>query len=327
MRNRTEMPSSAEPHRVILAIRRTIVVAGVVCLACGGRPQTLTGPTTVPLGTQAQTPAPNPTPAPVILPTEILVGAGDIGMCGSGGNPQATAKIIDSIDGTVVTLGDNAYPNGSALDYKNCYDTSWGRFKGRTRPVPGNHEYDSDSTAQPYFDYFGAAAGPVGAGFYSYDLGNWHIIALNSNLPDGANSAQGAWLRNDLAASSAKCTLAYFHYPLFSSSEHGNIESVHATWQILYNAGADVVLSGHDHTYERFALQDPGGAADPVNGIREFVVGTGGAGPYQFTNVRPNSEVRLSTNGVIKLALKFGGYDWNFISTSGPGDSGSGTCH
>ena len=321
------MRFTAVGHRVTPALRQTIVVAGVVCLACGGRPQSLTSPTTIPLSTNALTPTPDPTPAPVILPTAFLVGAGDIAMCGSGGNPQATAKMVDSIDGTVVTLGDNAYPNGTAANYKSCYDTSWGRFKGRTKPAPGNHEYDSDSTAQPYFDYFGAAAGPVGAGYYSYDLGNWHVIALNSSAPVGANSAQAAWLKGDLSANNAKCELAYFHYPLFSSSEHGNIQSMRAIWQILYDAGVDVVLSAHDHAYERFAPQTPDGAPDPTGGIREFVVGTGGAPPYTFPNVRPNSEVRLSTNGVIKMALKFGGYDWNFISTSGPGDSGSGTCH
>ena len=321
------MAFTAAGHRVTLALRTTLVAAGVICLACGGRPQSLTAPTTIPLGANAQTPTAVTPPAPVILPTAFLVGAGDIGMCGSSGNAQATAKLVDSIDGTVVTLGDNAYPNGTAANYKNCYDSSWGRFKGRTKPAPGNHEYDSDSTAQPYFDYFGAAAGPVGAGYYSYDLGNWHLVALNSSAPVGPNSAQAAWLRSDLAASSAKCELAYFHYPLFSSSEHGNIQSMRAIWQILYDAGVDVVLSGHDHTYERFAPQTPDGAPDPAAGIREFVVGTGGAAPYTFPNVRPNSEVRLATNGVIKMALKFGGYDWNFISTSGPGDSGSGTCH
>ena len=321
------MAFNAAEHRVTLALRKTIVVAGVVCLACGGRPQSLTAPTTIPLSTNSQTPGPAPAAAPVILPTEIFAGAGDIGMCGGGGNPQATARLLDSIDGTIFTLGDNAYPNGSAANYRTCFDPAWGRFKGRTRPIPGNHEYDSDSTAQPYFDYFGASAGPVGAGYYSYELGNWHMIALNSSAPVGANSAQGAWLKGDLAASTAKCTLAYVHYPLFSSSEHGNIQSMHAIWQILYDAGVDVVLSGHDHTYERFAPQDPSGAADPANGIREFVVGTGGAAPYTFPNVRPNSEVRLAANGIIKLALKYGGYDWNFISTSGPGDSGSATCH
>ena len=305
----------------------TAAAAGALCLSCGGSPQGLSAPSTVSAVNRAATPsAPDTVPA-VVLPTEIFVGAGDIGMCTNGGNPQATARLLDSIGGTVFTLGDNAYPNGTAANYRNCYDQAWGRFKERTRPVPGNHDYDSDPSAQPYFDYFGAAAGPAGAGFYSYDLGNWHVVALNSSIAVGRNSAQAAWLRSDLAASSAKCTLAYWHFPLFSSSEHGNMEQMREFWRILYEAGAEVVLSGHDHTYERFSPQDPDGAPDPARGIREFVVGTGGAPPYKFATIRPNSEMRLSGTGVLRLALKAGGYDWSFISTSGPGDSGTGTCH
>jgi hypothetical protein len=226
----------------------------------------------------------------------------------------------------VFALGDNAYPSGTAQDYQNCYDASWGRHKGRTRPVAGNHEYDT-AVARPYYEYFGTNAGPSGAGFYSYELGNWHVVALNSNIAVGGGSAQAAWLRNDLAASSAKCTIAYWHFPLFSSSKHGNIEQMREFWRILYESGADVVLSAHDHVYERFAPQDPDGSADPQRGIREFIAGTGGAPPYPFVDVKPNSEARLSTVGVLKLALKAGGYDWNFIPVSGAGDSGSGTCH
>jgi len=263
---------------------------------------------------------------PAVLPTEIFVGAGDIGQCTNGGIPQATARLLDSIDGTVFALGDNAYPSGTDQDYRSCYDVTWGRFKGRTRPVAGNHEYDTPA-ATPYYNYFGATAGPSGSGFYSYELGNWHVVALNSNIPVGPRSAQAAWLKADLGANSAKCTIAYWHFPLFSSSKHGNIEQMREFWRILYENGADVVLGAHDHVYERFAPQDVDGAADPDHGIREFVVGTGGAPPYPFVDVKPNSEVRLSVNGVLRLALKAGGYDWNFISTSGPGDSGSGTCH
>jgi calcineurin-like phosphoesterase family protein len=263
---------------------------------------------------------------PLALPTEIFVGAGDIAQCGPGGNPAATASLLDSIPGTVFALGDNAYPSGSAEDYLRCYEPTWGRFRGRTRPVAGNHDYDTPS-GQGYYDYFSGNAGPPGIGYYSFELGNWHAVALNSNIAVGASSAQAAWLRADLASHSSQCTIAYWHFPLFSSSEHGNNPQMRDFWRILYDAGADVVMAGHDHVYERFAPQDPDGLPDPQRGIREFVVGTGGAPPYAFVDVKPNSEVRLSNRGVLRLALKAGGYDWTFIPISGFGDAGSGTCH
>jgi hypothetical protein len=293
-------------------------------LSCGGSPQGLTSPSTVPTGNHAG--IPSGVYATPVLPTEIFVGAGDIAQCTNGGVPQATARLLDSIDGTIFALGDNAYPSGTAENYRTCYDTTWGRHKSRTRPVPGNHEYDSGSPA-PYFEYFGAGAGASGVGFYSYDLGNWHVIALNSNIAVGARSAQAAWLRNDLTANLSRCTLAYWHFPLFSSSKHGNTEQMRDFWRILYESGAEIVLSAHDHVYERFAPQDADGNADPDAGIREFLVGTGGAPPYPFVDVKPNSEVRLSTNGVLRLALRAGGYDWTFIPVTGAGDSGSATCH
>ncbi len=306
-------------------VRWVLASLGAICLSCGGTPQGLTGPTSLPPANRAELPAVQEVTGPV-LPTEIFVGAGDIGQCTNGGVPDATARLLDSISGTVFALGDNAYPSGTSLDYQSCYNASWGRHKARTRPVAGNHEYDT-LAARPYYDYFGTNAGPSGAGFYSYDLGNWHVVALNSNIAVGPGSTQAAWLRNDLAASSARCTIAYWHFPLFSSSKHGNIEQMREFWRILYESGADVVLSAHDHVYERFAPQDPDGGADPQRGIREFIAGTGGAPPYTFVDVKPNSEARLSTVGVLKLALKAGGYDWNFIPVSGAGDSGSGSCH
>jgi len=318
------MPSIAG-KRAAQALRWMAATLGGICLlACGGTPNSLTNPSAVSpnRGEIAATPA---VIAPV-LPTEIFVGAGDIGQCTNGGVPEATARLLDSIDGTVFALGDNAYPSGTAENYRSCYDLSWGRHKGRTRPVAGNHEYDTPQAA-PYYEYFGASAGPLGAGYYSYALGNWHVIALNSNLPVGRTSAQAAWLKNDLATSAAKCTIAYWHFPLFSSSKHGNTEMMRDLWRILYDAGADVVLSAHDHVYERFAPQDADGSFDPARGIREFVAGTGGAPPYPFVDIKANSEARMSTVGVLKLALKAGGYDWSFIPVSGVGDSGSASCH
>jgi 3',5'-cyclic AMP phosphodiesterase CpdA len=301
----------------------------VAILGCGGRADTVSGPTDPASGVQpfsAQA-ANQPTPVPRVAgPPQVFVGAGDIAMCERGREAEATARLLDGIDGTVFTLGDNAYQTGSAREYRECYDRSWGRHRARTRPVPGNHEYETPG-ATPYFDYFGLNAGPHGFGYYSFDLGNWHAIALNSNISLAADSPQGAWLRADLAANRTQCTIAYWHYPLFSSGQHGDQARMRDFWRVLYEAGADVVLSAHDHTYERFAPQDPDGVPDATHGIRQFVVGTGGAPPYAFTNIRPTSEVRVSALGVLKLTLRADDYDWNFIPVSGPGDSGTGTCH
>jgi acid phosphatase type 7 len=264
-------------------------------------------------------------------PEAVLVGAGDIASCSSSGD-EATANLLDGISGTVVTLGDNAYENGTATEYANCYDPSWGRHKARTMPAPGNHEYNTPN-ATGYYGYFGAAAGDPTKGYYSYDLGTWHIVVINSNCSSiggcGPGSAQEQWLRADLGAHPAACTLAYWHHPRFSSGPHGSDAMTQPIWQALYDYGADLVLSGHDHDYERFALQDPAGNADPVHGIREFVVGTGGRSHYPILSVRPNSEVSdANTYGVLKLSLHPSGYDWQFVPVAGSTftDVGSGTC-
>ena len=258
----------------------------------------------------------------------ILVGAGDIASCRYD-HDEATAKLLDSIPGTVFTTGDNAYPNGTPDQFARCYGPTWGRHKTRTRPSPGNHDYRTPR-APAYFAYFGAQAGDSGKGYYSYDLGSWHIISLNSSALMVAGSPQERWLRADLAAHPAKCTLAYWHHPRFSSGEHGSARASEPLWNALYDANADVVLNGHDHTYERFAPQTPRGVRDTARGIREFVVGTGGAGFYEFSIVRANSEVRHNrTHGVIKLTLRENGYDWEFVPVAGGRfrDSGSGKCH
>lgn len=259
----------------------------------------------------------------------VLVGAGDIALCGSSAD-EATANILDAIPGTVFTLGDNAYPDGTDSDFARCYEPSWGRHRARTRPAPGNHEYHTAGAA-PYFSYFGAAAGEPGKGYYSYDLGGWHIIVLNSQCSEvggcGPGSPQYEWLKNDLATHQSPCTLAYWHHPLFSSGPHGNNPEVRPFWELLYAAGAEIVLNGHDHDYERFAPQDPSGNPAP-DGIVEFVVGTGGGNLYSFGTVKPNSLVRNNTDhGVLKLTLRPDGYDWEFISVSGRfSDSGTGAC-
>jgi acid phosphatase type 7 len=263
----------------------------------------------------------------------VLVGAGDIASCSSPGD-EATAKLLDGIPGTVFTLGDNAYQNGSAADFANCYDPSWGRHKARTMPAVGNHEYQTPG-ASGYYNYFGAAAGVANKGYYSYDRGQWHIISLNSMCENvggcGATSPMVSWLKQDLTANPKACTLAYFHHPLFNSgAEHGNDPKMRPSWDALYAAGAEVILSGHEHTYERFDPQTPAGVADSAQGIREFVVGTGGASHYPFGTIQPNSRVRNNdTYGVLKLTLHSGSYEWQFVPEAGKtfADSGSDQCH
>ena len=256
----------------------------------------------------------------------VLVGAGDIADCALAGD-QATATLLDGIDATVFTAGDNAYPFGRTEDFGNCYEPTWGRHKTRTFPAPGNHDYNSAGAA-PYFAYFGPLAGPSGRGYYSYNRGAWHIISLNSNIPANAGSVQEQWLRADLAANPTLCTMAYWHHPLFSSGEHGNDPTMHDIWQALMDFGADVVVTGHDHDYEQFHRQDANGVAD-ANGIREFVVGTGGAALRSFAVIKPNSAVRDSvTHGVLKLTLHPTSYDWEFVAAAGGSftDVGSRPC-
>jgi hypothetical protein len=248
-------------------------------------------------------------------PGTVLVGAGDIASCDDLKGAEATAKLLDNIPGTVFAVGDLAYPDGSDEQFAKCYGLTWGRFKDRTRPAAGNHEYHSDG-ASGYVHYFGAAAGDPKKGYYSYELSDWHIVVLNSECEAvggcGAGSAQEQWLREDLKAHPAKCTLAYWHKPLFSSgAAHGNDPEVKPLWDDLYSADADVVINGHDHHYERFAPQDPTGKLDPQRGIREFVVGTGGKNSHRsLASPQPNSEVRQAdTFGVLKLTLHSGSYD------------------
>lgn len=291
---------------------------------------TQTAPVTSTAVNPPAAPTKNPTPT-TAANDPVLVGAGDIAVCGAAGD-EATAKLIESIPGTVFTAGDNAYPGGTARQFQDCYNPSWGKFKARTQPAPGNHEYQTQG-AQGYFGYFGAAAGDPQRGYYSYNLGTWHIIVLNSQISMSANSPQVTWLKQDLAANPAKCVAAIWHRSLFSSGPHGRANDSTDTrplWQALYAAGADVIISAHDHDYERFAPQDPQGNADPQRGIREFVVGTGGAAPYRIDQPAPNSEARRSgVPGVLKLTLRPDSYSWEFVPITGFlfRDAGVGQCH
>jgi len=256
------------------------------------------------------------------------VGAGDIAGCSSAGD-EATAALLDTLPGAVFTAGDNAYEDGTATNFASCYGPSWGRHKARTRPSPGNHEYHT-SGASGYYNYFGAAAGDSGKGYYSYELGDWHIISLNSNVSMSAGSPQEQWLRADLAAHTKKCTLAYWHHPRFSSGSHGSSTAPRPLWQALYDFDADVIISGHDHNYQRFAPQTPAGVADPARGMRQFLVGTGGISHYNFSTPIANTEAyNTDTWGVLKLTLYAQSYTWEFVPVAGMTytDSGSGDCH
>jgi len=265
----------------------------------------------------------------------VLVGAGDIASCDDLAGAEATAKLIEKIPGTVFAAGDLAYPDGSDEQFAKCYAPTWGRFKDRTRPAPGNHEYHK-SGASGYARYFGAAAGDPSKAYYSYELGTWHIVVLNSECAEvggcDAASPQGKWLREDLEQHPVACTLAYFHKPLFSSGgKHGSNPEMKPLWDTLYGAGADVILNGHDHDYERFAPQDPEGHADAKRGIREFVVGSGGKNSHRkMGEAKANSEIRNDdTFGVLKLTLRPAGYDWEFVPEAGKTftDTGRGSCH
>ncbi len=217
----------------------------------------------------------------------------------------------------VLALGDEQYKTGAYRDFTRYYDPTWGRFKAKTLPTPGNHEYRTPS-ARGYFRYFGGAAAPHGRSYYSADLGTWHLISLNSNIAHGSASAQLRWLRSDVANTSQRCILAFWHHPRFSSgADHGNDRSVGPFWRVLYRAHADVVLNGHEHNYERFGRQDATGRAGR-NGIREFVVGTGGYGHYPFGATQPHSQKRIpGTFGVLKLRLRPHVYSWHYVVVGG----------
>ena len=275
--------------------------------------------------------APEPSPLPS-RPDEIstLVGAGDIGVCGSGA-AFLTGRLLDNQPGTVFAAGDLAYYEGTAEQFQNCYDPPWGRHKARTRPAPGNHEYNSPDAA-PYFAYFGSNAGPPGLGYYRYLSGNWQIFSLNSNLGGTRGTAQSQWLRSEIAAQPSVCSLAYFHHPRFSSGPHGlmpPVALVRDLWVDLYNLGVDIVISAHEHFYERFAPQTADGFSDPTYGIRQFVVGTGGAPLSPALRPVANSERLLTSFGILKLTLEPQSYKWEFVSAEGGGvlDSGTGACH
>jgi hypothetical protein len=256
-----------------------------------------------------------------------LVGAGDIANCASR-NPERTAAVLDGIDGTVITMGDNVYPDGTISDFQGCYEKSWGRHKSRTRPSPGDHEYRT-AGATGYFEYFGLQAGPPGLGYYSYFAGEWQVFSLNSQVPPNQGSAQYQWLQSELQATTVRCRLAYWHWPVFNSGFNGNINQMREIWRLLYQHGVDVVMAGHAHNYERFSRLNAEGAPDEIRGIRQFVVGTGGASFTPLLQLQPYSEVfQADVLGVLKMTLRPTSYQWQFIPAPGNTftDSGENEC-
>jgi hypothetical protein len=295
----------------------------------GGTP----GPSATPTAKASSSTVPTPSATPTPPPSggdPVLIGAGDICVTSVIGNATATAKLIEARPTAgVFTLGDNSNESGTASQYTGCYTKTWGAFLNRTRTTIGNHDCMTGSGCAPYYAYFGAAAGPAGKGYYSYDLANnWHVIVLNSQGTEvggtGAGSPQETWLRADLAANAGKHIIAMWHIPVFTSGLLSR-SAYDIWWQDLYAAHADLVLDGHDHLYERFALQSPTGKADP-NGMREFIVGTGGASPQSFGTTAANSQVRnAGTFGVLQLTLHAHSYDWQFIPIAGSTFTDSGT--
>lgn len=256
----------------------------------------------------------------------VLYAAGDIAQCGLPG-AGLTARLVVEPSAHVLAVGDLAYPDGRAEDFANCYQPTWGRFKARTLPVPGNHEYRTRGAAA-YFGYFGVQAMPFRGGYYSTELGDWHVVALNSNIDLGPASAQLAWLKSDLEHSRRHCILAFWHHPRFSSGQHGDNAAIQPLWEMLQHHGVSLALSGHDHDYERFAPLDTDGRPDTRRGIRSFVVGTGGAALYTIDGVRPNSEKRDASNwGILRLELYPDRYSWKYLTADGKvADQGSGEC-
>ncbi|ALG11968.1 hypothetical protein AOZ06_38435 [Kibdelosporangium phytohabitans] len=259
--------------------------------------------------------------------TSTVAAVGDL--CGS--SCDQTAAVVKNLNAQALVLaGDNAYESGSLSEYRQRYDPNFGQFRSIVHPTPGNHEYKTSSAAG-YFDYFGALAGERGKGYYSFDVGDWHFVALNSNISRTASSTQVAWLKKDLAASTKPCTAAYWHHPRFSRGDHGDNTSITPFFEALYNAKADLVVVGHDHNYQRFALSKPNGARDDANGVRQLLVGTGGRGFYSYdmNSAAVQEAGNADTFGVAKLTLTATGYRHDFVPVAGRTytDTVSGKCH
>jgi acid phosphatase type 7 len=264
-------------------------------------------------------------PPSVVAADSVVLAAGDIASCSSDGDEQ-TAALLDAHRGTVLALGDLAYDDGSPEDFRSCFGPSWGRHRARIRPTPGNHEYHSGGSG--YFGYFSAAAGPGKRGYYSFNLGSWHIVSLNSERDTASTGAQVRWLRRDLARAKARCVLAFWHRPRWSGGVYEDDARTATFWDALYTARADVVLNGHDHNYQRYPPLNRRGEIDRARGIRSFVVGTGGRRHYELRRDPRRRTANDDTLGILKLTLRPTGYSWRFIPVAGAGyrDAGSAVC-
>ena len=267
-----------------------------------------------------------PSAPPAGSGSAVVSAAGDIGWCGSAG-VGLVARLVERLPGDILLAGDIAYMKGSADDFRRCFDPEWGRLRARLRPAPGNHEFEEPGAAG-YFGYFGAAAGPGRRGYYSFRAATWHVLMLNSMDDMRRESAQWQWVRNELQQNRTRCALAVWHHPHASSGPNGLNAQVRDMWQLLHEQGAEVVISGHDHFYERFAPQTHDYRYDP-NGVRQFVVGTGGAPLYRPAGRGPNTEAVVETFGALKLSLNPSSYDWEFIEASSNRaiDRGTTGCH
>ncbi len=300
-----------------------LLSSGSVSVAAG--PTSTPNRTRTPVGPTATKVPPTATPPPSGNDPIVLATGDSRTGCNSGA--AATANLLSRYpSSTLLLFNGDATDTGASSEFTTCFDTTFGKYKAQLRPVPGNHEYGT-SGASGYFGYYGAQA--HSPGYYSFNVGTWHVVALNSEIDISGTSSQMTWLKNDLAANRTQCTIAYWHEPRWSSGNHGNNTFVAAVWQTLYDNNVDLVFNGHDHDYERFAPQNPAGAADSARGIREFVIGTAGAPPYSFSTIRANSQVRMTGSyGVVQFTLHPTSYEWKWIGATGSfADAGTTACH
>lgn len=281
----------------------------------------------VPANPEVEIPVTPPViPAPGNSSTSVNV-LGDTGWCGSPALAPLAA-LFARFDGDIILAGDLAYPGGTTEEYRNCFDPSFGKFKSRMRPTPGNHEYVASVSADSYFTYFNDRSGPNRLGYYSFREAEWTVLMLNSNLPIGRTSAQFAFVRQVMQQAPTRCTMAVMHHPFDSSSLNGPTPALRDVWELMYNLGADLVIAGHDHVYERHSPANADQRRDDAKGIRQFTVGTGGAPLYGRVRNAANSELLLSNYGMLRLKLDPALYEWQFMDVNGNVlDSGLNVCH
>lgn len=282
--------------------------------------------TNPPVTTEVAPAAPPLIPAPGTSSTFVNV-LGDTGWCGSPAMAPL-ARLFDRFDGDILLAGDLAYPSGTAEEFRNCFEPSFGRFKSRMRATPGNHEYVSSVSADPYFTYFGDRSGPNRLGFYSFRAAEWTVLMLNSSIPIGRTSAQFAFVRSVMQQAPTRCTMAVLHHPFDSSSQNGPSPFLRDLWELMHNLGGDLVINGHDHIYERFAPMNADQRRDDVRGIRQFTVGTGGAPLYGRMRTAGTSELMLANFGMMRVKLDPALYEWQFMDVNGHVlDRGLNVCH